>query len=122
MTATFPEPQPTRAEQIVKLGQLSMRSHRDGELHTISLNGEMDLANAGDVEQELIRVEGTDARRILVDLSGLTFIDSTGIKLLLLADARSRGDSRRLVLRRPPDGVRRVLRITGVDDLLPYAD
>lgn len=122
MTETFPEPQQARAEQIAKLGRLSMRSQRDGEIHTISLRGELDLANAGDVEQELIGVEDSDARVILLDLSGLTFIDSTGIRLLVLADARSRGDGKRLVLRRPPEGIRRVLRITGVDELLPFAD
>ena len=41
---------PSRAEQMAKFDAFSMRSQRDGDTHTISLNGEVDLANAGDVE------------------------------------------------------------------------
>lgn len=113
---------PSRAEQIDKLGQLAMRSQRDGDTYTISLTGEMDLANADDVEQELIRAESTNARLIVLDLSRLTFIDSTGIRLLVAADARARNDSMRLVLKRPPRTVMRVLVIAGIDDRLPFAD
>ncbi len=115
-------PKQSRAEQIVKLGQLAMRSQREGDTHTISLIGEMDLTNAGGVEQELLRVQASDARMIVLDLSGLTFMDSTGIRLLVLAEARSRGDSDRLMLKRPPDHVHRVLCIAGIADLLPFAD
>lgn len=117
-----PSHHPLRAEQIVKLGELAMCSEREGETHTISLTGEMDLANVDDVQRELLRVEGTDAQVILIDLSGLTFLDSTGIRLLIIADARSRSDSNRLRMVRPPKTVQRVLRITGINDRLPFID
>jgi len=113
---------PPRAEQISKLGQLSMRSDRAGDIHLISLIGELDLANAGDVEEELIRVEATDVRAICLDLSGLTFMEATGIRLLVLADARSRADSNRLTLLRAPASVMRLLHIAGFEDRLPFAD
>jgi anti-anti-sigma factor len=113
---------PARAEHIVTLGVLSMRSERDGDVHTITLSGEIDLSNAADVERELMSVEATDAGVILVDLSGLTFMDSTAIRLLVSACARSRAGSGRLALRRPSDGVGRVLRIAGIEHLLPFAD
>lgn len=58
---------------------------------------------------------------ILIDLSGLTFLDFTAIRLLVCADARSRADSNRLVLRRPPDGLLRVLRTAGIAEGLPFA-
>jgi anti-anti-sigma factor len=61
-------------------------------------------------------------RRILLDLSELQFMDSTGIRLLIAADARSRADSDRLRLTRPPAKVFRVLCIAGVDEILPFAD
>jgi hypothetical protein len=51
----------SRAEQIHKLGQLSMRSQRDGATHTICPAGELDRANSSDVEQELLRVAPTNA-------------------------------------------------------------
>lgn len=115
-------PEQSRAERIIELGQLTLRSQRDGATHTITLTGEMDLSNAGDVERELLHAEATDAETILMDLAGLDFMDSTGIRLLIAADARSRADSCRLRLTRPPARVFRVLCIAGVDNLLPFAD
>ena len=115
-------PEQARAEHTIKLGQLSVRSRRDDDVHTIALAGEMDLANASDVERELIRAEATNATKIVIDLSELTFMDSTGIRLLITAHARARTDGNRLVLIRPPARVFRVLCIAGVDGLLPFAD
>ena len=83
-------PTPVRAEQIVRLAQLSMVSEREGDIHVLSLTGEIDLANAGHLEAELRRVEETDAGVILVDLGGISFIDSTGIKVLISAALRAR--------------------------------
>jgi stage II sporulation protein AA (anti-sigma F factor antagonist) len=115
-------PEPSRAEHIIRLGQLSVRSQRDEDAHTIALAGEMDLANAAEVERELIRAESTNATRIIIDLSELTFMDSTGIRLLITAHARSRDNGDRLQLIRPPARVFRVLCIAGVDGLLPFVD
>ena len=99
-----------------------MRSERDGELHVINLSGELDLATVDVVKRELERVEATDVQSIILDLSGLTFMDSTGIRLLLSAEARSRADSNRLTLLRGPAAIQRVLEVTGVVKYLPFAD
>ncbi len=111
----------SRAEQMSRLGRLSMVSERDGAIHTLGLDGELDLANAPGVERELLRIEATDADVILVDLEDMTFIDSTGIRVLITAAARSRRDSR-LVLQCANPGVLRVLRLAGVVQLLPLSD
>ena len=115
-------PAQARAERIIELGQLTLRSQREGDVYTIALTGEMDLSNAGEVERELRHAEATNARAIVLDLSGLQFMDSTGIRLLIAADARSRADSCRLTLTRPPTAVARVLCIAGIDELLPFDD
>ena len=88
----------------------------------IRLEGEMDIANAGDVERELLHVEATDALSIVLDLSTLRFIDSTGVRMLLCAYDRSRADSNRLALLRGTPAVQRVLELTGVVNRLPFAD
>lgn len=111
-----------RAEKLVELGQLTLRSEREGEIHTICLIGELDLATADPVQAELERVEATDAAAIVLDLSDLTFMDSTGVRLLVNAQSRSRADSNRLTLLRGRAAVQRVLELTGVDALLPFAD
>ncbi len=110
----------SRAELIASLGGLSMRSELRGGTHTIALDGELDIATHRDVDRELRRVEETDADTIVLDLSAVSFIDSSGIRLLLLACARTRADGDRLRLRRPPDRVFDVLQICGIDALLPF--
>jgi anti-anti-sigma regulatory factor len=49
-------------------------------------------------------------------------MDSTGVRLLITAGARSRADSNRLVLLRGPAAVQRVLELSGVETRLPFAD
>lgn len=123
MTDTAPEHhEKSRATQLLRLGELTVSSEREGDTHTICAMGELDLATVGALEQELERVESTDAESIVVDLSGLTFMDSTGVRLMLRADARSRADANRLTLLRGPAAVQRVLELSGVEQQLPFAD
>jgi anti-anti-sigma factor len=119
------EPDPSLepgAELVRKLPGFTLRSERDGATHTISLSGELDLATAPELEAELLRVEATDAHSITLDLCALEFIDTTGIRVLLEAGARSRTDSDRLVIVRPNARVFRVFQICGMTDRLPFAD
>ena len=104
------------------LGDLVIGSERNGDVHTIALHGELDLAAADEVDRELRRVEGTDARSIVLDLTGLSFMDSTGIRVILSADVRSRADANRLRLVHGPAAVRRGFELSGVVDLLPFTD
>lgn len=112
----------SRANELVDLGHLRMRSERKGDEQVIGLFGELDLASADRVEEELLRIESSDVRSIVLDLSGLEFMDSTGVRLILAADARSRDDGKRLLLRRGPPSVQRVLQISGVEQMLPFTD
>jgi len=116
------EREPLRAAQLRNMGELMLRSERDGDVHTIRLFGELDLASAAKVEDELKALEATDVAAIIVDLAGLTFIDSTGITLLIAAEVRSRADSNRLRVLRGPASVQRVFEICAVDGFLPFAD
>jgi len=111
-----------RASQLIKLGELSMSSERKGDVHTICLSGELDLATVEAVELELERVEATDVAAIVLDLSELEFMDLSGVWLMLTANARSRADSNRLQLLRGQAAVQRVLAMSGVEQLLPFAD
>jgi anti-sigma B factor antagonist len=113
---------PPQAAQVIEFGALRISSERDGDVVAICVSGELDLATADRLQRELERVEASDARSIILDLSGLTFMDSTGIRLLLSAHARSRADSDRLTMLRGSAAVQRVLQLTGVADLLPFID
>ncbi|HVF79312.1 MAG TPA: STAS domain-containing protein [Solirubrobacteraceae bacterium] len=111
-----------RAHEVVTFGALTVTSEREGAVHTICLSGELDLATADVVNDELMRAEGDDASSIVLDLSGLTFIDSTGLRLLVTAAARSRADSDRLALLRGGPAVQRAFALTGLEAHLPFAD
>jgi anti-sigma B factor antagonist len=110
-----------RAERARNLGSLVMRSHRDGDTHVIELLGELDIAGAPSLEEELLRIEASDARSIICDLGALEFIDSTGIRLLVMAADRSATDGRFTILRGPTQ-VHRVFEITDLVSRLPFAD
>jgi len=110
-----------RATSARSIGSLSLRSERDGETHVVALLGELDIAGAPALEEELLRVEATDAAKIVVDLSRLEFIDSTGIRLVVMAADRCSGHGR-LTLLRGPKQVHRVFEITDLAQRLPFAD
>jgi anti-anti-sigma factor len=84
--------------------------------------GELDIDSAAELDRVIRRAESSDAGRIIVDLSGLQFIDSTGIRLLLQAEARSRADGSRLFFMRPSSGVARVLRLCGIEPEFRFLD
>ena len=66
------------------------------------------------------RAEASDARQIVLDLRELTFIDSSGVRMIVCADLRSRQDGDRLRLIRGGARVQRVFELTGVLERLPF--
>jgi anti-sigma B factor antagonist len=116
------QPQPSRPPQPPAFGELVVTAERADDVHHIRLSGELDIGTVNRVEAELARAEAGDARSIVLDLSGLTFMDSTGVRLVLEAHARSRADSNRLRLRRGSAAVQRIFELSGVTETLPFGD
>jgi anti-anti-sigma factor len=94
---------------------------RDGLVHVV-LVGELDLSTVAKVQEELRRIEVNSPATVVVDLSKLTFLDSTGLRCIVTADERAREDGRRVVIVRGPDAVQRVFAITRLDDRLEMVD
>jgi anti-sigma B factor antagonist len=107
----------------VRDGQLAVRVGRDDSVWTLALSGELDLANTETLAGELEKAEEGGAGVIVLDMTELEFIDSTGIALLVAAHRRLNGDGDcfRLV---GSEGraVRRVMALTGLDTSLPFVD
>jgi anti-sigma B factor antagonist len=101
---------------------LEVTTQDSGEQVTVSLKGELDLSSVGKVEEELKRVEAEAPSLLVLDLSQLTFLDSTGLRAVVTADERARGDGRRLVVVRGPDAVQRVFSITRLEERLEMVD
>ena len=94
---------------------------RDGLVH-IALVGELDLSTVAKVQEELRRVEANSPATLVVDLSKLTFLDSTGLRCIVTADERARAAGRRIVIVRGPDPVQRVFAITRLEERLEMVD
>ena len=84
-------------------GALTTSAHRTDDVYASFVTGELDLATVDRVAHELQRAEATDARSILIDLSSLTFMDSTGIQLMVAANsARARTETACAFVELPP--------------------
>jgi anti-anti-sigma factor len=67
-------------------GGLEITSIHDGRVLTLVLHGELDMTGVSEVKRAL--AEGADGHEVVLDLRGLTFIDSSGIQLLVELQAR----------------------------------
>lgn len=86
-----------------------------GDMHVVSLHGQLDMANADRVRDALISVAGST---VVVDLADLQFCDSSGIAALLGARSRITEAGHGFELRGANGIVRRVFEITGLSELL----
>ena len=107
---------------VVTHGPLMLRISHDDGAHVVCLYGDLDMSTAGVLERELQRLEAADDARIVVDLSGLAFMDSSGLRTLLAAHARARTDGDRLSLLRGRPEVQRVFELTVTESMLPFVD
>ncbi len=101
---------------------LEVTTQDSGGHVTVSLKGELDLSSVGKVEEELERAEKDGPALLVLDLSQLSFLDSTGLRAVVTADERARSNGRRLVIVRGPDPVQRVFAITRLEERLEMVD
>ncbi len=88
----------------------------------VSLSGELDISQIGDVENQLKGVEERRPNLLVLDLRGLNFLDSSGLRLVLEADLRSRREARRFALIPGPEPVHRVFLIALLDKRLDFIE
>ena len=89
-----------------------------GHGYVVKLSGELDISSAATVESRLMELESRSPEQLFLDLRKVSFIDSTGLSMIINADGRARKDGRRLTIV-SGDGVpRRILRTVGLEDRL----
>lgn len=84
-------------------------------MQIVSLGGEVDAHTAPRLDEELAGAIETGARRVVVDLAGTSFVDSTVLGVLLHAQRRLDGLEGRLVLVSDDPRILRVFELTGLD-------
>ncbi len=85
---------------------------RDGAI-ILALSGELDIASSPTFIRELEAAAVPDTQRMIIDLGGLAFMDSTGLRALLEAGTRAAAGGYELLLKPGPRQVQRVFELSG---------
>ena len=101
---------------------LRLRVRTQGEISVVEVGGELDLHAAPQLRAELLKVNEASRPRFVIDLQEVSFIDSTGIGVLVGALKRTREKGGALHFCGAQSRVRRVFEITGLMRALPLFD
>lgn len=103
------------------MATLDFQTTRNGTVAVVAPTGELDLSGAAVLEDELDRLAAEpELSTVVLDLRQLEFMDSSGLRLVVLADMRARETGRRFVLVRGSETVHRVFEITRMSDRLEF--
>ena len=91
----------------------------DGTTHVIALGGEVDLYTAPEFKERMVELIEGGKKRILVDLSEATFIDSTTLGVLVGGVKRLRPAGGALALVCTDQNITKIFEITGLDRVFP---
>ena len=101
---------------------LELRVEQDQRAPRLVVAGELDLATAEELEAGLKELESGAPAVLVLDLRELEFMDSTGLRTIVGADARAREQGWRLTIVRGPDAVQRIFSVTKLDERLEIVD
>lgn len=103
--------------------ELKVSSRSEGDRTVVAVSGEIDLYTAPRLHSELAAaVMGEGQPRVVVDMTGVEFCDSTGMNVLLAALRRVRERGGELVLAAPRPAVRKILQVTGLESVFTVFD
>jgi anti-sigma B factor antagonist len=91
---------------------------RDGVV--IAPRGELDMATIGAVEKELRQARNAGFERLVLDLRGLTFMDSTGLHLVTRWTNEASRDGFKFEIEPGPPSIQRVFKLAQMDHGLPF--
>jgi anti-anti-sigma factor len=96
----------------------AVERHAEHDTVRVLVRGELDVATGPRVEEELLRAEEAGPGTLVLDLRDVSFFDSTGLQLVLDADARARAAGRAFVVAPGSGEPRRILELADALDRL----
>ena len=93
-----------------------------GPVPTVAPVGALDLASSRELQARLAELAGENGQEAILDLSGVSFIDSVGLGVVLKGASRFHRQGKRLLIVAPEGPVHRILEFAGVTDRLPVVD
>jgi anti-sigma B factor antagonist len=107
----------------VPLVELKVSSRAEGDRVIVALSGEIDLYTAPRLQSQLAAALNTEhAVRLVVDMSGVDFCDSTGMNVLLGAQRLAREHGGDVELSAPRPAVRKILQVTGLESVFTVVE
>jgi anti-anti-sigma factor len=102
--------------------EIDIRDDGDPFAVTLALSGELDIASADQLDAQLdAQLAARDGlQELVLDLEQLEFLDSSGLRAILRADAKVRDAGLRMRLVPGPEAVQRVFEVTGAGDRLDF--
>jgi anti-anti-sigma factor len=91
---------------------LTTRTTHSGTSVVVTVTGELDLATAPSFQRDVLALFALPVLSVVLDFGGLTFMDSSGLKVLTRIRASAEDHGVKLTLRRVPDQARRIFEIT----------
>jgi anti-sigma B factor antagonist len=102
--------------------EFAFEESRRGGVAELALSGDLDMTATFRLEPALDRLlEGEGVSELVLDLSGVAFVDSSGLGLLLATYQRSQEAERQMAIVNSRPEIQRVFRLAGVDDVLPIS-
>ncbi len=101
--------------------QLELRDDADGPRHVLVLGGELDMASSPALEDAVRGICTDSTEALTVDLSGLTFMDSTGLRVVLLAKELCERHRCQFLVIPGPAQIQRLFEVTGILERLPFS-
>jgi anti-sigma B factor antagonist len=89
-----------------------------GDKWNFDLVGEIDISNAHQLKQQLEAAYAAHPTNIFLDLEHLSYIDSTGLGVIIGVYGSIRGKGHKTIIVNPKDNVKKLLRITSLDKVL----
>ena len=116
------QPDRSLAEQLPEQLAVEARTHRRTAL--VALRGELDLVTVSKVAEVLegLELQAEGVRHLVLDLRGLTFMDSSGLHELIKQNEFARSNRHNLAVVRGTEAIERLLDVTGVKDNLVLVD
>ncbi len=102
--------------------ELQLTTRRHGTASVVEVSGEVDVFSAPELDVELTGLVAAGSPRLVVDLSQVAFLDSTGLGVLVKALKHSREAGGWLHLVITSDRIRKIFEITGLDASIPIFD
>jgi anti-sigma B factor antagonist len=94
---------------------LRTTSHLVNDAHVITLSGHLDTTSAAQFRHCLTQIDLNDGARLVLDLSELTFCDSSGITALITARHHAHANQTHLALAAVPTHITRILHVVGLE-------